>query len=89
MILVDANLLVYAHVEDFEQHDTCRQWLDDQLVGTAKVGLPWESLIAYVRLVTNPSGVPGAAGNSGRDDAGAGLAGQTSGMDTGADRASR
>ena len=54
MILVDANLLVYANVTDFEQHQRAREWLDDQLNGTAQVGLPWESLVAYLRLVTNP-----------------------------------
>lgn len=54
MILVDANLLVYAHVEDFEQHEAARSWLDEQLAGTARVGLPWESLVSFLRLVTNP-----------------------------------
>lgn len=60
MILVDANLLVYAHVQDYEQHDAARDWLDEQLAGTAGVGLPWESLVAYVRLVTNPRIFPRA-----------------------------
>lgn len=54
MILVDANILVYAHVADFDQHEAARDWLDDRLAGTAKVGLPWESLVAFLRLVTNP-----------------------------------
>lgn len=58
MILVDANILVYAHVKDFEQHERARDWLDAQLAGTAKVGLPWESLTAYLRLVTNPRVFP-------------------------------
>jgi len=58
MILVDANLLVYAHVEDFAEHETARSWLDEQLAGTAKVGLPWESLVTFVRLVTNPRVFP-------------------------------
>ncbi|HEX6237553.1 MAG TPA: type II toxin-antitoxin system VapC family toxin [Acidimicrobiales bacterium] len=58
MILVDTNLLVYAHVEDFEEHEAARTWLDERLGGTAKVGLPWESLTAYVRLVTNPRVFP-------------------------------
>lgn len=58
MILVDANLLVYAHVADFDQHETARDWLDERLAGTAKVGLPWDSLVAYVRLVTNPRVFP-------------------------------
>ncbi len=54
MILVDTNILVYAHVRDYPQHETARSWLDDRLRGTARVGLPWPSLLGFVRLVTNP-----------------------------------
>lgn len=54
MILVDANLLVYAKVTNFAQHDRAREWLDRRLGGRTRVGLAWESLTAFVRLVTNP-----------------------------------
>lgn len=54
MIILDANLLVYAHVAAFPQHGTARDWLEEQLAGTPRVGLPWPSLLAFVRLVTNP-----------------------------------
>jgi hypothetical protein len=54
VILVDANLLVYAHVASFHEHGPARSWLDARLAGTAPVGLPWESLLAFVRLVSNP-----------------------------------
>lgn len=54
MILVDANLLVYAHVSSFAEHEAARAWLDERLNGTAPVGLPWPSLVAFIRLVTNP-----------------------------------
>lgn len=54
MILVDANLLVYAHVQGFPEHTRAREWLDSGLSGTARVGLPWSSLLAFVRLVSNP-----------------------------------
>lgn len=54
MILVDANLLVYAHVRTFPQHAPARAWLDAQLSLGAPVGLPWPSLLAFLRLVTNP-----------------------------------
>lgn len=54
MILVDANLLIYARVNTFSQHDKARRWLDEQLNGTASVGLPWPSLLAFLRLTTNP-----------------------------------
>jgi toxin-antitoxin system PIN domain toxin len=54
VILVDANILVYAHVDTFAEHAAARDWLDAQLSGVAPVGLPWESLLAFLRLVTNP-----------------------------------
>lgn len=54
MILVDTNLLIYAHVRQFEQHDPARKWLDNRLSGPGRVGLPWPSLLAFVRLVSNP-----------------------------------
>jgi predicted nucleic acid-binding protein len=31
VILVDANLLVYAHVADLLQHEAAREWLDERL----------------------------------------------------------
>jgi toxin-antitoxin system PIN domain toxin len=54
VILVDANLLVYAFVRQAREHDAARAWLDDRLSEPAQVGLPWPSLLAFVRLVTNP-----------------------------------
>jgi len=54
LILVDANLLIYAHVSSFEQHQAARLWLDERLDGMARVGLPWSSLLAFLRVVTNP-----------------------------------
>ncbi|HTF36442.1 MAG TPA: type II toxin-antitoxin system VapC family toxin [Myxococcota bacterium] len=54
LILVDANILIYAHVQGFAQHERARAWLDDRLNGTAQVGLPWPSVLSFLRLVTNP-----------------------------------
>ena len=53
MILIDANLLLYAKFENFPQHVRARDWLDEQLNGSARVGLAWSSLLAFVRLATN------------------------------------
>lgn len=53
MILVDANLLIYAHVGSFPQHARARAWLDGQLGGGGPVGLPWPSLLGFLRIVTN------------------------------------
>ena len=54
MILIDANILIYAHVSSFAQHNLARNWLDQQLNASARVGLPWASVLAFLRLVTNP-----------------------------------
>lgn len=54
MILVDANLLVYAYATGARRHEAARQWLDERLSGPARVALPWPSLLAFLRLVTNP-----------------------------------
>ena len=54
MILVDANLLVYAHVASLPQHQAARVWLDSRLNGPTPVGLPWPTLLGFVRLISNP-----------------------------------
>jgi hypothetical protein len=54
MILVDTNLLLYAKVREFPQHNAARAWLDERLNDITGVGLPWQSLLAFVRLASNP-----------------------------------
>jgi toxin-antitoxin system PIN domain toxin len=54
LILVDANLLIYATISSFSQHRAAREWLDRQLNGSTRVGLPWSSVLAVMRVVTNP-----------------------------------
>jgi|SRR6202008_2694970 uncharacterized protein len=54
MILIDANLLVYAYVSSLPQHANAVTWLDAQLNSNIIVGLPWPSLLSFARLVTNP-----------------------------------
>lgn len=54
MILVDANILVYAWDIRAQQHEAARMWLDDRLSGSARVALPWESTPGFLRVVTSP-----------------------------------
>lgn len=54
MILVDANLLIYAVNLDSPHHKPARVWWENMLSGTAAVGIPWVSLLAFLRLCTNP-----------------------------------
>jgi toxin-antitoxin system PIN domain toxin len=54
VILVDTNLLVYASISSVPQHASARAWLAERLNGTAPVGLPWASLLGFLRIVSNP-----------------------------------
>jgi toxin-antitoxin system PIN domain toxin len=53
VILLDANLLLYATIADFAQHDAARSWLDDRLNAPTRCGLPWPTLLAFLRISTN------------------------------------
>lgn len=53
-MLVDANILLYAVDETSQQHHAARRWLEDALNGDRRVGLPWLSLAAFVRISTHP-----------------------------------
>ena len=54
MILVDANILLYAEDQLNPQHEIARQWWDAQLSGGAPVCLAWSVLCAFIRIGTNP-----------------------------------
>lgn len=53
-MLVDANLLLYAVDGRSPQHEDAREWLTAALNGPQRVGLPWASLGAFVRISTHP-----------------------------------
>lgn len=55
LILLDANLLIYAHTPESPRREAASNWLEQVLNGSAKVGLPWPTLLAFVRLMGNPS----------------------------------
>ena len=54
MMLVDANVLVCAFTSSLPQHERARSWLDARLSDAVPLGLPWPSLLAVVRLTSNP-----------------------------------
>jgi uncharacterized protein len=53
-VLVDANILLYAVDEDSRFHPAARSWLEEALNGARRVGIPWMSLTAFVRIATHP-----------------------------------
>jgi toxin-antitoxin system PIN domain toxin len=54
VILVDANLLLYAHHPRAEQHEKSRAWLEAVLVGPDLVRFAWLTLWAFLRIATSP-----------------------------------
>ncbi len=52
MILIDVNILVYATNSAAAQHPAAREWLNRRLSDTNRVGLPWASLLGFLRLAT-------------------------------------
>ena len=57
-MLVDANILVFAVNTAAPEHARATAWLEASLNGDRRVGLPWESLTAFVRLVTHARSFP-------------------------------
>lgn len=53
-MLVDANVLLFAVDRASAFHDSARDWLTEQLNGARRVGVPWQSLVAFLRIATHP-----------------------------------
>jgi uncharacterized protein len=53
-VLIDANLLLLAVDARAPSHPRAASWLTEQLNGDRRVGIPWESLTAFVRISTHP-----------------------------------
>jgi hypothetical protein len=54
MILIDANLLLYAYHPRAQEHDASRRWLEATLSGPDLVRIAWLSVWAFLRIATNP-----------------------------------
>jgi uncharacterized protein len=54
MILVDANLLLYAYDPAAAQHDASRVWLEATLSGSSLVRFSSLTVWAFLRIATNP-----------------------------------
>ena len=53
MILVDANLLLYAYHPRAAEHEASRRWLETALAGPELVRFAWLTLWAFLRLATH------------------------------------
>lgn len=52
--LVDANLILWAHHRQFPVHDAARRWWRRVISELPLVGIPWPSILAFVRISTHP-----------------------------------
>jgi len=54
VILVDANVLLYAYHLRSAHHDSCRRFVEGAFSGEEPVGVAWVTVLAFVRISTNP-----------------------------------
>ena len=53
-MLVDANLVLWAHHRSFVEHEAARAWWADTLSEAPFVGIPWPTCLAFLRVSTHP-----------------------------------
>jgi toxin-antitoxin system PIN domain toxin len=52
LILVDANILLYAHDSASPHHNSARKWLESAFSGFEPVGIGWITILAFLRIST-------------------------------------
>ena len=53
MKLLDANILLYAYDSQSAHHTACRAWLDKVFNADEIVALPWQTVLAFVRIAVS------------------------------------
>jgi uncharacterized protein len=53
VILVDANLLIYAYDSVAAEHARARSWLEAKLSSRETIGLSWIAILAFLRIATS------------------------------------
>jgi toxin-antitoxin system PIN domain toxin len=54
VILLDVNLLLYAHNSGAREHKRAATWLEAAISGTEMIGLSWETILGFLRIATTP-----------------------------------
>ncbi len=54
MILLDVNVLVYAHREETDRHEEYRRWLEEQLDSSISCAVSDLVLSGCLRIITHP-----------------------------------
>ena len=53
MILLDANLLIYAYDSVSREHGQARSWLERKFSSVESIGLSWIAILAFLRITTS------------------------------------
>lgn len=59
MIVLDANILLYAYDASSQLHEKARAWVEQLFSDGTAVGLPWQTVAAFLRITTHPR-LPGS-----------------------------
>jgi toxin-antitoxin system PIN domain toxin len=54
VIVLDANILLYAYDATSAHHAKARKWIERAFSDGTPVGLPWQTVAAFLRIMTNP-----------------------------------
>jgi toxin-antitoxin system PIN domain toxin len=54
VIVLDVNLLIYAYDTTCPDHAEARAWVESVFSGEEPVGLPWQAISAFLRVLTYP-----------------------------------
>lgn len=57
-MLLDANILLLATDESSPMHAAAYDWLNSRMNGSSRIGFPWATLTAFLRIATNPRVYP-------------------------------
>jgi len=54
VILVDVNLLIYAHYVNSQFHDAARSWFERVFQRSESIALSWATILSFLRITTSP-----------------------------------
>jgi len=58
LILIDANILIYAYNSSANEHAAARAWLEEAFSNDEQISLPWSVIHAFLRLMTSGRVLP-------------------------------
>jgi uncharacterized protein len=54
VIILDSNILLYTYSQTSPFHDAASAWLEQAMERREDLGLPWITILGFVRLAANP-----------------------------------